>query len=759
MNHGILGLAFLLVGAQAFGQSPPSPPMQVLVSSGFESNVVPLRCGPDVSPREAGLARLAGSLQAAGEGLRIDAGDLFGASALAHRLAQNHPESAAAAVRAMGYHALAAGHRDLAAPRADLLARALALRAAGVPMLLSNLRCDEDARALCDALDDADDPPRVIDFPGAEGVRVAVIALIAPATLTNIAADRVAGLTLVSPTEVLARMTLQARAAGATHVIALYDPAWPASLDDTLRVAHGLPAGQRAEVVLANDLSGQLSHLQVDRTGLQIHATEPGRVLRLDLRTLDRAPTVLDDAAASLPTPVETLMHDLREDLCALDRASFAGASLVAPLDRQGMTTLLLDVIREHAAAEVSVINRGAVRPLQRFPLRDRITGLDVMGALPFDDHLFVGTMTGEALQTLLQSDRAPRFLVRGVTHLDDTWSVNGRPLVTTQRYRVVSTGFVVGGGDGGLGEDVSGEFARFGPEGPREVFAAWLARPRTGDITQAPVDPARRTRWLFRAFVDASWAQTSISNPRNYQDPQLARAGSSDITLDAEFRADADHPRYTLDDNLRVRLGFTRTVETTGQDTGILKSADLLALRNQLAWRGLYARRRWFQPLPYAESYLESEFSRPSGDAATRAFHHMQFRPTAGIRFELPLRSNVNLGAGADQEILDASSRFAPVVLARGELPPQVLFHIRDREVEGQLFSEFAWRAPGSTSDDMIVRTTARLSVPLFSPLSISLSYDLFARSRGGDPWALAHDLNLGLQFDLTRALQVYRY
>lgn len=58
-----------------------------------------------------------------------------------------------------------------------------------------------------------------------------------------------------------------------------------------------------------------------------------------------------------------------------------------------------------------------------------------------------------------------------------------------------------------------------------------------------------------------------------------------------------------------------------------------------------------------------------------------------------------------------------------------------------------------------MIVRTTARLSVPLFSPLSISLSYDLFARRRGDDPWALAHDLNLGLQFDFTRALQVYRY
>jgi len=755
MTRGRVFLASLLASAQAYGQTAPLP---VFVSSRFESNVVPLRCEPG-TPAEAGLARLAGSLHAAGDGLRIDAGDLFGASALAHRLSQEHPERAAEAVRALGYQALAIGHRDLAAPRADLLARARALRTAGIPMLLSNLRCAPSAQALCEALDDADDAPRIVDFPGVAGVRVAVIALVAPGALTSIARDCAEGLTLESPTEVLSRMTLQARTAGATHVIALYDPPSPASLEDTLRVAHGLPAGQRAEIVLANDLSGQLSHLQVDRTGLPIHATEPGRVLRLDLRALDRAPTVIEPGTAPSQPPVEALVQGLRDDLCALDRDVFAGASLVAPLDRDAMISLLLDVIREHAAAEVSVINRGAVRPLERFPLRDRITRLDVLGALPFDDHLFVGTMTGEALKALLESDRATRFRVRGVTHEDDVWSVNGRTLVDTQRYRVVTTGFVHGGGDGGLGDDIADDFAQLDGDGPREVFSTWLARPRTGDITQAPVDPARRTRWLFRAYVDASWAQTSITNPRNYQDPQLARAGSSDITLDAEFRADADHPRYTLDDNLRMRLGFTRTVEATGEDTGILKSADLLALRNQLAWRGLYARRRWFHPLPYAESYLESEFSRPSGEAATRDFHHFQFRPTAGVRFELPLRSNVNLGVGGDQELLDANSRFAPVVLARGELPPQVLFHIRDRDVEGQLFTECAWRDPGAASDDMIVRTRARLSVPLFVPLSISLSYDLFARRIGDDPWAFAHDLNLGLQFDLTRAVQVYRY
>ena len=66
--------ASLLMAAQAYGQTAPLP---VLVSSGFQSNVVPLRCAPDAPHNDAGLARLGASLQSVPQALRIDAGDLF----------------------------------------------------------------------------------------------------------------------------------------------------------------------------------------------------------------------------------------------------------------------------------------------------------------------------------------------------------------------------------------------------------------------------------------------------------------------------------------------------------------------------------------------------------------------------------------------------------------------------------------------------------------------------------------------------------
>jgi hypothetical protein len=98
-------------------------------------------------------------------------------------------------------------------------------------------------------------------------------------------------------------------------------------------------------------------------------------------------------------------------------------------------------------------------------------------------------------------------------------------------------------------------------------------------------------------------------------------------------------------------------------------------------------------------------------------------------------------------------------VVVLRGELPATTLFHIQDRDVEGQLFTELALREPGASTSESIVRLNARLSVPLFEPLAVTVSYDLFARQRVDEPWALSHDVNLGLRLDLLRTLQLFSY
>lgn len=746
---------FALVAASlvpAFAWAQPQPPLTLRITSGVHGDLTRLACVAP-SARAAGLSAAAQSLAHPVEGavLRLDAGDLFAASSASHLAVREHLPALVEAVSAMGLRALALGHRDLAATRDELTRRSAALDARGIPSVLSNLRCEGSARALCEAVRDASDaPPVIATAAGAVGV----VALVAPGNLSAIARDRADGLALEPAATALARATLAARAAGARFVVAFYDPESPGSLADSVSMARSLPRTERPDVIFVQDLASDLAAVEVERgAAFRVFATEAGKVLETSLPSPVTPRFVEPEGEA--PSPVTALVNAVGETLCTVARDPLPGGVLTRPLDRAAMTALVLDVMRETTESEVAVINRGAVRPLPTFPLRERVSRVDVMAALPFDDTVRVARVKGESLADFMRGERHDRFVVRGVERDGEGFTVNGRPLVPEQFYSVVTTGFVAEGGDGGLGGDDI-DYTIAGHEGPREMLLRWLATPRQGDITRAPIDPARRTRWTFRALIDASWSETSIDNTANYQDPQLVRSQGTAVQVDGEFHADAEQPRFTFENLLRMRLGYQRTIEG-GDDTGLLEVADLIALRDQFAWRGFWRTRRWYQPAPYVESYLESEFSQP--DSSVRGFHHLQWRPTAGVRFSLPLQASFNLGAGVDWETLEPGARPLAVGVARAELPPTTLFRIQDRPIEGQLYTELAWREPWSDLHQAVVRLNARLSIPVIEPVAITVAYDLFARQRASDSWSVAHDLNLGVRLDLVRAVQLFSY
>lgn len=733
---------------------PPSvPALRVGISSGLRGDLTSLDCGAENAPSrfEELSARLAG----AGDAVLFDSGDLLGASAVAHLATDGDVGALADAIAATHLRAIALGHRDLGAPRADVIARARALGQRNVPVVLTNLRCEASAQSLCDAVVDASDPPMITTT---DRGAVAFIAVAAPRVLSFVARDRSESITLTDPAESIARATLAARNAGARYVVAQFDPAGPDPLAEALALARTTSADARPDVLFANELSQQLARAVVQRDGLNVVSSVPGEVMVTD----GTAAVAAQPAAPAAVVPeVHAFVTGLHQRLCSTLATPLAGARITAPIDREAFTTLLLDVIREQTSSEVSIVNRAAVRPISRFPLTGAITRLDVTAAMPFDDSLRVGRVRGEVLAAFARGERASHFTVRGITRDGDALQINGRPLDPDQLYRVVTTGYVADGGDGGLwGEDEDPwDLVRVPGDGPRDTLLRWLSIEREGDITQAPIDPAQRTRWTFRFVVDGAYSNTSIVNPQGYQDTQLARSESTNIDLDAELRANAEQPRYTLDNSLRVLLGFSRTVDEAGGDTGILPSSDLISLRSAFAWRGIYSSRRFWHPLPYVENYVESEFSAPTGPMVTRDFHHLQYRPTAGVRFELPKRATVSLSGGIDWETLQPGGAPRAVLVARGELPPTHLFSIQDREVEGQLNTELSWRDPGMQTSDAIIRLTTKISVPIIEPLSITVAFDLFARRRQSDPWAFSNDLNLGLQVDLLRTLQLFRY
>ncbi len=731
----IAGLFAALIVPRATAQKPP---LKLVVTTQLEGHFAAFQCEGPVPPSdlETRAAQIAGEPEA----LAIDTGDLLGASVVTRRALSLGSDGLARAIAATRLRALAVGHRDLAASRETLINGVRALAQAGVPAVLSNLHCDATAHDLCDTVVDAEDPPVVLDTPSG---KVAYIVLVAPSRLQSIAHDRSAGLMLDPPADALRRGRAAAVALGAQWVVATYDGSPKREEEEALALVDAVKADRGADILLVNELHANIRSLATTG-GTTIVETRDDRAIAIDTS----APQLVRDAASGTASPeVVTYSGALRQSLCK-ERRPFVGGSLLGPLSREAFTDLFLDVLREQVRGEVAVINRAAVHP-DPFPILGALDDLSVQRALPFDDTLWVGQVPGSDLRELALSPRADRLQLRGLQVVDKKVLINGRKIDDDFSYRVVTTGFIADGGEGGL----PGTFTvqnQFGS--PADVLIAWLSRPRSGDITQAPVDPAKHTRWELRFALDTSFSTTDVTNAAQYADSQLSRGKAQTFRMDAETSADAGHPRYAWENSLRIRYALERTIGSKG-DSGFLATSDLITARDMLVLRRLFGKRS-YAPQPFVESFVESEFYPPE----KRTYQHLEWRPVAGLRFRLLDRLSLYASVGMDWETLKPGSAPTVAVVGGWKLTPCHLFQIGSRAVEGESTLDVALSDPGS-ANDLTIRFTGKILFPIFKVVSLMLAYDLYGRKTGAQEIGISSDAVVGLHIGFISSRQAYRY
>lgn len=750
---------------------PPPAPLRVAVSSVINGSFADLTCGAQ-SDHVVSFATVAAQLAGEPDALAIDAGDLLGTSALSRLTLGRFAAEMSNAVRASGIRVVAVGHRDLAATRATILDGARALEAAGVSVVLSNLRCEEGHRELCDAVRDADDPPVIIEHAGE---RVGIVSLLTPAALTRVAVDRREGITLDELAESVVREVREARAAGATRVVVTVDPTLDREATDAVSVANAFTEEAPPDVFVVSDLPEGVRFMRSARNRALLVRPEPGSVVLAEVGAVQVE--ARDARRATAPAPVTGFIEEATRWLCDAHGRVLPGGRLRHPMDERAFTELLLDVLRDRTRSEIAVINRRAIRGGAVFPIRDGLSALSVRVAVPFEDHVHLTRVDGETLEELALSGALDRFHVRGVTVHGEassrTVKVNGRPIDTATSYSLVTTGFVAEGGDGGLDDDLEW---RTLPDTHQDLLIEWLRTPGPDGYLRPPSDPAEHVRWSFRWNLDGEFTATNILNDDSavYSDAQLTRAQAMTFRVDTELRADADHPAYTLQNSLRLRYGMIDQEVPGTPRTGFVENLDLTSFSTKAVWRWSRRNVRWFHPQPFIDGYIETEMNLPPPDEMgnlPRNFHHLQLRPTGGVTFELFPRMNFDLGLGMDLPEVFAPAddrRSTPVfnMLARLSARTGKLFEIGDREVTGGFSIEASFRDPGDTQD-LIVRGSAQLVLPLFDPLSLTLGYDVYARNvsapfvngaRAAAPgFAIAGDGTIGLQIAFSRAVQTY--
>jgi hypothetical protein len=757
----------LLSAAVAQAQTAGRDALHVLVSHGVNGSFASPRCA--TAPPRATLAEQAARIRTAVDQghVAVDTGSFFGVSSVSQLALSHHADELAAVVRDAGLHAMALSRRDLAGPREGLRSAGVALARRGVRLIASNLGCDASARALCDAIVDQSDAAPMVTLGGA---RVAFVAAIHPSALAHVAHDRASGVTLGDPASWLSRAARAARAAGATRVIAAYDPRRENPLEDALEVARGVEPDGAPDILLVNGISSSVRRaLAGGHDRMQLIATPSDGVARLSLQ--DESVRLREPPSRTEVPSARAYESTLANTICRETAGMLHGGRLSGPMELRSLVGILGDVLRHATRADVSIVNRGVVDGAHFRALRGRLRRIDVMMALPFDNAIRTTRVRGRALRDAFDAAARERLVFRGLTLEGDTVRVNGRPLSDDDEYDVAATDYVVD-----LGLLGSAAWTTFGRGSARGALLRYLDLPRAHDPRIDVDDPARHPRWSFRLGLNGSLTAVQLSNPATelLTDAQLTRAQAIAANLSLDARINADHPDYTWENTLVAKYGVVRALDPIPTMPGempadpVRETSDINSLRSVFAWRGLRSRvPRWYVPSPYAELYVESEFTVPS----SRVFRHLEVRPTGGARFQVNDRFSVFAGYGATAEVLATHQTLpagqAPAVstLQVGwVLQPGPLLTVGGREVQWDSTLDVGMRdlfkLPG-----LQLRGHLGLRVPLIGPLSLTVGYDLFVRylslgpgsNAGLSALGFANDLEVGLGLNWARAVQTF--
>jgi 5'-nucleotidase / UDP-sugar diphosphatase len=367
-------------------------------------------------------------------------------------------EPTAAVMARMGYAASALGNHELDFGRDQFL------KNAGIgqfPFLAANLKV-KDA-ALAKGMD-----LQAFKVFDRKGLKIGVVGLTSPKTVTSAMAGRAEGLDLVGTEDALASAIPAARKAGADVVVVVADMC-PTELQPTLEKHPEwkltLVAGGRCPTQI-NTKTGETQVISLGR-GLE-------KYLRARITFDPKKPagekvasmiSELVDAAGAGATPDAETVKTIADAKTQLDQRlgeqlGFTKAGLKQA--RPEMARWVAGSMRDALSADAVVLNRKGIR--QDLPAGPITVG-SVYSVLPYENSLMLVKVKGADLATQLSNPEAlfSGFTAAGKGKFKDA---KGKPLDPKKEYTVGTIEYLYFGGDGF-------EFEKLDPE-PKETGMAW---------------------------------------------------------------------------------------------------------------------------------------------------------------------------------------------------------------------------------------------------------------------------------------------
>lgn len=734
----------LLVTLSAPGQLEAQAPFRVAATAGVAGEFARPVCenGENLVPLPfAEIARDLPRRSRLGD-IVIDTGGLFARHGVVRFASREHPAALAELSEALGYHALAVGEADLGDPRDSLIARARALRERGIPMIASNLRCDESASALCDSLRTAAD-----GVPTIGGV--ALLSFIDPAALRRVGPTSRQGLRLLPLAASITAMVAAARERGAETVIAVIDSGRGAEAIARASAAmRTIPAADRPDIVFSADAGSELLFARpADVRPAFVAAPTRGGV-NVDIRRIGArydllATPILTTVEASESDPVSRFIARVGPSYCAQWGTPLAGGILEREMNATDLVLLGASVMRETTGADVAVLNRYAID--ERWS-RDEgvLSNSDVQIGVQYDENLVVGTVRGLWLRTLARRAdpvlEIPGLVLTNAGTTRELLKLHGRTVVDTAEYKVVTIGFLATGGDEALPPFDGWVPAENNPT-LRTAIGEFLAEPRDEDPRDALGDPARAMEWSSNISSALTFTGSAVRDTGEYAEGPLTNQGQVLVGLQLNLQLNGASRLAAWSNEVAAQYSLASTSETDGFDEG----SDQVTYRTSAQYRGFRAGvDELYVPDLILEGLLRTEFSKPDD----RDNHFLNIRFVAGPQWRLHTYVSFRIVGGV--EIIEATSsalrRVEPGVGAQLNITPWTLMRVGLRSLRvGTTLDYFASGFGGDVRH--LIQGSLDTQLNLSRHVGIGFAMTLYGLQEADGPFSFSLGTSANLQ------------
>ncbi|MCA9664845.1 MAG: 5'-nucleotidase C-terminal domain-containing protein [Myxococcales bacterium] len=382
---------------------------------------------------------------------------------------------------------------------------------------------------------------------------------------------------------------------------------------------------------------------------------ERGHVIVKDVKVARHDASHFEPAKRAVPS-----VRRLLSGVCKTYDRVLGPARIKGSILRNDFMRYLLEIMRHHEKAEIAVLNHSAIADTT-FPMSGRLTAETILRTIRSETKVGSVKMTGERLKALLSRHLGidGELAVIGVEKKDGSWTVNGRQLVTGERYRVALSSFVAAGGDGLLKLSKSSESFSASELSLRRLVTEFLSKGGASSDGDPSLDarkdfPDLENRWLISTNMSLGFGLSTISVHNNFEPsgatrytvPLLRRDNVTTLSFDARFDFSMTARNHSIETQVQLQYAraYTRaqpTVAAPAPETVDAEALDRILVSASYRLRALRSvwGKKWWVPQPYAEAILITEFSpsgiytpNPQNPDVTDTYHYADLSGIVGI-------------------------------------------------------------------------------------------------------------------------------